>query len=473
MENTVVSLPSSALSSIKVKWVNETTLVFKPFLSGNLMHMFHDDIIPLHHTLKLLTMGNRYEKNNHPFDVRLFIFDDEFDVDDEVKQFYEVFSRFKIKSKQDFQGNEMTCFRSIFIGLSRATTWYDYGFASPQGPILDRRVQSSHIKSTVTYLRQHLPIPSILNSQEYILLFSRKENRKIINEMELTMKILRTFGIKVMNLNFESYSLLELISYTSHSKGVIAMHGSLLILSMFLNPGCFIIELFPYAINPSNYTPYKTLSQLNGMGLIYKAWTNQIKENSIGHPDWPAESGGLVHLEEDKRETILHQTEVPPHLCCNDPSWLYHIYQDTVVNSSDISDLLQEVLSESLAMKKAANNSGNLLHPSKVKNVSCHISYADNSGKQDSNENKTRFLSVKWDIPWTTFYMKFESLHYEILFQSLDSDSDKTSTFVSSNNKFVIDTNCSGKCHVWIRAVINSYLTGVYSKATLCQPDFK
>ena len=470
METSVVSLPSTAFSSMKTKWINETTIVFKPFLSDNLMHMFHDDIIPLHHTLKLLTMGDPQQKANHPFKVQLFIFDDDFDVDDKVRQFYEVFSKFKIKTKNDFEGSELTCFRNIFIGLSRAATWYDYGFTSPQGPVLDHSVESMHVRSTANYLRQHLPIPSRFSSQEYVVLFTRKENRIIINEMELTLKILKTIGIKVMNLNTESYTLLELISYTSYSKGVIAMHGSLLILSMFLTPGSFVIELFPYAINPSHYTPYKTLSQLKGMGLIYKAWTNQIKENSIGHPDWPPESGGLFHLEEDKRETILHQTEVPQHLCCKDPSWLFHIYQDTVVNSSEILALIQEAMSESLLINKVSTNSGILLHPSKVRNVSCHSSHTGDSGKQFTEENNTHILSVKWDVPWTTSYIKFESLRYEILSQCMDTETEKTLTFKSATNKLVINSDCSGKCYVWVRAVIDDHTTGLYSKATFCQP---
>ncbi|XP_045193242.2 protein O-linked-mannose beta-1,4-N-acetylglucosaminyltransferase 2-like [Mercenaria mercenaria] len=471
MDMSVISLPSDAFSRFKTKWINETTLVFKPFLSGNLMHMFHDDIIPLHHTLKLITMGDMQQEEKHPFEVQLFIFDDEFNVDDEIKQFYEVFSRFKIKSKTDFQDEDgLICFRSIFIGLSKTTTWYDYGFSNPQGPLSDSKVDSSHINSAVSYLRQHLPLASDnYNSQEYVVMFTRKENRKIMNDLELTLKILRTVGMKVMNLNFESYSVSELISYTSKSKGVIAMHGSLLILSMFLKPGSFVMELFPYAVNPSNYTPYKTLSQLKGMGLIYKSWTNHIKENSIGHPDWPPESGGLNHLEEDEREIILQQTEVLPHLCCDDPSWLYHIYQDTFVNTSEISTLVKEALSESRSKSEAENNTGLTLHPSRVQNVSCNISHTDTSGKRTQGGMVTDPLKLKWNIPWTTFYMELESLHYEILLQNLNTDS--ILSFKSRINKLAVEADCSGQCYVWVRAVINNNYTGPYSKATFCHND--
>lgn len=44
----------------------------------------------------------------------------------------------------------------------------------------------------------------------------------------------------------------------------IGLHGSLLIMSMFLPTTAVLVELFPYAVPADNYTPYRTLAQLPG-----------------------------------------------------------------------------------------------------------------------------------------------------------------------------------------------------------------
>lgn len=465
-QTTIVSLSSDTFSRFNATWINKTTLVFKPFLPDNLMHMFHDDIIPLHHTLKLITMDDKHSDKNNPFDVQLFIFDDKSAVDSEVEKFYAVFSKFKIKSKENFEDG-VTCFKSIFIGLSKTTTWYDYGFTNPQGPLLNYEANSRHVRSTVEHIRQQLPLPSRnFNTRDFMVLFERKENRKLINEMELTLDIIKTVGMKVIILNYDSYSLSDLISYVSHSRGIIAMHGALLVLSMFLKPGSFVIELFPYAINPSNYTPYKTLSELNGMGLVYKAWTNRFQANTIAHPEWPPDYGGLNHLKDYERQIILEQTNVPPHICCKDPSWLYHIYQDTVVDCADISALVNDALTERRTKIKEANNSGYLFHPSKVQNVSCIFS--NNSGKQE--EHLEYVLNIQWSTPWTMSYNEVEEMHYEILLQDFSADSAVTS-YRSAVNKLVINVDSRGVYYVWVRCVTRAIASGLYSNALLCQKD--
>lgn len=468
LQTTVVSLPSETFSKFQVTWVNETTLVFKPFLTDNLMHVLHDDIIPLHHTLKLITMGDKVQSKDQAYSVQLFIFDNDSVIDEDVKKFYEVFSKFKMKSKEDFQTEKnLICFNSVFIGLSKTTVWYDYGFSRPQGPLLDNKADGRQVKSTAQFIRQQLPIPSEnFRAQEYLVLFTRKENRKIVNEYELILQVMKTVGMKVVNLNYESYTLFELIMYVSNSKGIIAMHGSLLILSMFLKPGSVVIELFPYAVNPKNYTPYRTLSHLKGMGLIYKAWANEFKENSVGYPDRPPDYGGLKHLENNEREVILHQSEIPPHTCCKDPSWLYHIYQDTIVNTSEISALLTEALSERPTEIEKLD-SGLIFYPSKVQNVLCNVS--QNSGKQSKAESKKMFLKLEWAVPWTVSYIRFEGLHYEVLVQEVNTD--RVESFHTQINKLVVDVKFQGDCYVWVRGVINETLAGPYSESTLCQTD--
>ena len=52
----------------------------------------------------------------------------------------------------------------------------------------------------------------------------------------------------------------------------IGMHGSILILNMFLPRNALSVELYPYAVPPENYTPYRTMAHLPGMELKYIPW---------------------------------------------------------------------------------------------------------------------------------------------------------------------------------------------------------
>jgi hypothetical protein len=52
----------------------------------------------------------------------------------------------------------------------------------------------------------------------------------------------------------------------------------------------------------------------------------------VTHPTWPRLLGGLGHLPAAEQARVHAQVPVPPHLCCEDPAWLYRIYQDTDVD---------------------------------------------------------------------------------------------------------------------------------------------
>ena len=52
----------------------------------------------------------------------------------------------------------------------------------------------------------------------------------------------------------------------------VGMHGAILALAMFLPQGAAVVELFPYGVPAAHYTPYRTLAELPGLGLTYRAW---------------------------------------------------------------------------------------------------------------------------------------------------------------------------------------------------------
>lgn len=68
------------------------------------------------------------------------------------------------------------------------------------------------------------------------------------------------------------------------------------------------------------------------MGLKYVAWENKWEFNSIAFPEREAGLGGIDHLPPTQRDQIASSATVPLHKCCSDPTWLYRIYQDTIVD---------------------------------------------------------------------------------------------------------------------------------------------
>jgi hypothetical protein len=107
------------------------------------------------------------------------------------------------------------------------------------------------------------------------------------------------------------------VAIISTADVAIGLHGSILVLSLFLPPGAMLIELFPYAVPPENYTPFRTLvtlpgmravfvpSQFSGLGLEYRFWVNKNECDSVAHPERDAEEGGIAHLPEEMQRKVL------------------------------------------------------------------------------------------------------------------------------------------------------------------------
>ena len=471
----VSTLPSSVFDQLSATWVDDSTLLFQRFLPENVMHMFHDDIIPLHQTLQLIHYVSEQPPYS-PFDVNIFLYEDKKSQEDDINQYFEIFSGTKLIFKNNYYDERLTCFRDMYIGLVKSTVWYDYGFAKYQGPIGNMRVSSPHIRTTAEFVKHRLDIQTELtSSNDYVVVLNRKENRKILNAGDLTLGIVKSLGLKVVNLDLDSYDLVNLISYVSNARGVVGMHGSLMILSMFLQPGAFVVELFPYAVNPDHYTPYKTLCHIKGMNIHYHSWANQILQNSLAHPDWPRESGGITHLPKEEREVIMKQTEVPRHVCCEDPSWLYHIYQDTIVDCDAVVQIIDTVIkSDSTWDKSVEHGSYHRVLPSKVLSVVCVLSCMANQRQSSSCH-----LNIKWNEPWTIEYLNYDALYYNILVQGEKRPlKDNVISKLSSVNNIIVNVETqdnwkSSKFFVWVQAAIDGEKYGPFSDAVFCSNEIK
>ena len=202
------------------------------------------------------------------------------------------------------------CFAEVVVGSSKLTTWYQYGFYSPQGPIENKRVNGHYIREFSEWMHRqahrnrhrnmyHMMHSKPVNvsvhlllklanddttheyaSKEPIVVLSRLNSRLIINEEELRSTLEAKFRLRVLFLRVESHPLEEQLDVLRHARVVMGMHGSMMALTMFCNPGTIVIELFPFAIPAENYTPYKTLAGMDGVDMVYRAW---VVRSQLGH----------------------------------------------------------------------------------------------------------------------------------------------------------------------------------------------
>lgn len=302
----------------------DITLVLTRFKPDNLAHVIHDDILPVYASLARVT-GHM----TIPYDVRIGF------ADDYGVMAYD--SLYQKLTSHDLAYNismRDSCFEELIVGFDKSTFWYQYGFSIPQGPV-------PHDSSMISrYIRSFTAEDQAPANGSHIVILSRTETRLILNEAQLSISLAKKFSKTVKLVSLELYSLEEIASMMSAACLVVGMHGALMSSMIWMPPDSCVLELFPYAVNPDHYTPYKTLANI--LGIRYMSWQNRDLTQTVGHADWPCDVGGLGHLSDSQRQNILSQSEVPRHVCCDDPSWLYHIYQDTYADIHDIMNILHQ-----------------------------------------------------------------------------------------------------------------------------------
>ncbi len=462
-----VDLPAKSAMHFPVDFVHQQSLIFNRFNPDNIMHVIHDDLLPMFHTLEMITGEGNI--NMSAFDVKL-VFMEGWSPGDYIN-LYEVFSIHKPLFKMDLQAKGLvTCFRDAYVGISKETTWYQYGFREPQGPIPHHTVTALQINQFTSFLKHKLNTSNLFvpNGNSYIVFFTRKHNRLILNEVELTFALVREFKMKVLSMGAETHSIAEMIAILSKATILIGMHGSLLSLSMFLPPSAILIELFPYAVNPENYTPYKTLANLPGMGITYKAWRNMEIQNSVTHPDRSWDTGGIHHLSETEQHRIVTSTQVPKHLCCRDPEWLFRIYQDTLVDIPSLVKLIRDASEErEKQYEKSFDRTGALvvqkMYPSKIQELKCVGSRdrADAFGNSDPTVPPS--LWVSWQRPWNLRYLTISSLRYEVWIQEHGAESYTAWILSKTSHTFTAGLKPQSHYDIWVRCIVNGNMQGPFN----------
>eukprot|EP00112_Aurelia_sp_Birch-Aquarium-sp1_P016037 Seg36.1 transcript_id=Seg36.1/GoldUCD/mRNA.D3Y31 product="Protein O-linked-mannose beta-1 4-N-acetylglucosaminyltransferase 2" protein_id=Seg36.1/GoldUCD/D3Y31 len=432
-----VDFPAASISTDfkDISFLKGPSLIFHRFIPENLMHVLHDDIIPVFLTLQMFF--------NEGITRQLVMMDGR--AKGHWFELYEIFASTYVLLESNFT-TELTCFNNAIVGLSKETTWYQYGFKVPQGRIKDHDVNPSHLESFVQYTRSYYGCTD--SEKEYVVLVSRKQTRLILNQQEVSLLLANIYKKEVRFLNLEDQSLSDAICMMGKAMVLVGMHGAELILSLFLTPGQTLVELFPYGINPENYTPYKTLAALHN--LKYIAWQNMKIGSTVGHPDRLSQFGGINHLPEQQRTEILEAVEVPKHLCCDNPYWLYRIYQDTIVDIVSLKKLLEESKTNLYIIAKDSK-----IFPDQVREPYCTVKFGANG---------TCMLELKWKPPLNEKFV--HGLKYQVIIQR--GRSDELSAYEIQETELNLDNQLTNFTYkLWIRCKSNGHF-GPLSGTVIC-----
>ena len=455
-----VDYPVSALDTFpNITIIDDLSLIFNRFNADNIMHVVHDDLLPLFHTLRQFS----WSKPSIDLAYRLVMMEGW-----NEGTYFELYKLFTDKPpllKRDLQKSKgLVCFQHGVVGISKYTTWYQYGFKKPQGALPRTSLTGQYVRQFVMFIKRRLGLDSGLthaSDSSYVVLCSREHNRLIINELDLSMAISRHFDKQVIHTSMTKHSFKEQVQLVSRASALIGMHGSILIMAMFLPPSAKLIELFPFGVNPNHYTPYHTLANLPGMDITYGAWKNEIEENTVTYPHEAPEVGGIVHLSDEEQVQIKTAKEVPRHLCCSNPYWLYRIYQDTIVDIKSLLLVMQTIEKKqrmtSLRPKPAYDHN---LYPSKVINVTCQL----------PSEESQPALWLSWKQPLNVPFIADSNVKYEVWIQP--NEQNNYVAYILDMTEYIFTENLLRNTlyNVWVRCIVDEN-SGPFGSVTHCETN--
>ncbi|XP_014278173.1 protein O-linked-mannose beta-1,4-N-acetylglucosaminyltransferase 2 [Halyomorpha halys] len=343
---------------------------FKP---DNIMHVVHDDILPLFATYRDLCLGN-VSVCASKYDI---LFSDR-NNDGPYLEWYRAFSKTEPFKLSNLNKSLTHCFTKVNVGLSIDSVIFQYGFLQNRGPTVLSVNQVQLLDQFKTFMYTHFGINNNYQINNVVFL-ARKVNRKILNEEYVENIILKTFkrdfdtSVRLLNVDLSINSSKEVLQAIAEASYLIGMHGSGMFLSLFLPENSVAIEMFPYGIYKELVSPLFVMSSIPGIWFRYFSWENVVLLNSFPHPEYSSILGGLTHLERVKQIDIFGKTANISKECCNDPLFLSRMYQDTIVDDS-----LMKIISYSLKTQTKHSFDFSQIYifewffPSVVQNITCY-----------------------------------------------------------------------------------------------------
>lgn len=421
------------MSSYTSRVISGKILILARFKPDNLQHVFHDDLIPLYFSVKELCSGSDTCLNEL---IVVFGDDNERNV---YWEFYRILAReIMFLSELGSEDNQLWyCFKDANIGVNKLSVWYQYGFGKPQGPQLIGTFSGHLLREFADFMRKQLQIQSKESRRYTVVVISRKHNRKLLNEKELSVLIRKHLQMKTGDeydmriISLEEDSMSEIIGTISRARLLIGVHGAGLILGIFLPPSSVLVEIWPYGVNPNAATVYQTMCDLSDFRVTYIPWVNEDVINTVPHPEYPPRLGGLSHLSSRDEKRVLKgldEGKIEFLVCCDTIEWLFRIYQDTTVllvddnaryNSVPFTDVLARVIQ---AWEEESDYSQIFQqYPSKVEKLTRSV-WVDSQYKK---------LVLEWEDPWNLQHLKCDRTYFEVVLQ-VDGDSEARTYFVNS-----------------------------------------
>ncbi|KAI8806417.1 hypothetical protein BJ742DRAFT_816769 [Cladochytrium replicatum] len=158
------------------------------------------------------------------------------------------------------------------------------------------------------------------------------KTRKVLNEDEM-IATLKLFPVDVVVHQFDGLGLEEQVSIVENTDVLISMHGAALTHLMFLKPGSYVIELFPFGFRKIIYQNFAKMLKIK-----YASWQNTKEVDSVFN--WESVE---AHRYTAEPKDIITKNWVDWR---NMDSKNYWRNQDTYVNAVEFGYVLSSVLSD-------------------------------------------------------------------------------------------------------------------------------
>jgi protein O-mannose beta-1,4-N-acetylglucosaminyltransferase len=261
------------LQNINVRYEDTPHFLFKRLHPENIMHNLHDDVLNMYFQIKKYitkpTEPGRMELPFSLFSQRILLLD-QYEGTGSTRPFQYLSNhpiRFSSYLTLKKTSTDITCFREAFVGNSKITRWYQYGFYDlPQGPI-DNLPNGMHVREVASWFTKRVGLalgddelyppkklivkkPVIKDNShldfvetDLIVIMSRTKNRIMINEAEIAKELSRHYKLESVFLRNEDQTFEEQIKILRRARVVLGMHGSILVMALFCRRGTVLLEM--------------------------------------------------------------------------------------------------------------------------------------------------------------------------------------------------------------------------------------